>query len=357
MSNNVSSPKRRPLPFQDLVAIESATQSLWEPARNRRFFITGGTGFFGHWLISSFHHINQALSLHAELLVLSRSPDIFLAQHPWYQAYTDIHWLKGDITSFELPALKIDYVIHGATSASKTLNDTQPYEMMHTIFNGTAHVLHKISDQPIDRFLFISSGAVYGRQPFPKVSETFTGDVCLKNPANAYAEGKRAAEMLVQTMLPSATLARCFAFVGPYLPLDTHFAIGNFIQCVLTGRDIVLTGDGTPYRSYLYPSDLCIWLWTLLFKGQATAYNVGSDDGLPLSEIAHRVKENASNYTGRVVIQKASLPHSPPSWYVPDITQAREQLGLEINISLNEAICRTLDYHLDLTPEQNNINQ
>src|SRR5262249_22634461 len=146
------------------------------------------------------------------------------------------------------------------------------------------------------RYLLLSSGAVYGRQP-PDVShltEGHGGGPDVSDPRSAYAEGKRAAEVMAAIAAESTGLsvrvARCFAFVGPHLPLDVHFAIGNFIRDAMAGGPIRISGDGTAVRSYLYMADLAIWLWTLALSPAASgAFNVGSETAGSLLDTARVV--------------------------------------------------------------------
>ena len=142
-----------------------------------------------------------------------------------------------------------------------------------------------------------------------------------------------------------ATIARCFAFVGPHLPLDAHFAIGNFIRDAMNGEPIKVK-DGFPFRSYLYASDLTIWLWTILFKGEAChPYNVGSDQEITIAELAAEVAQHFrvplinSNRTEIVM----------PANYVPDISRSMRQLGLNILIARNDSVNKTAAWATSLT--------
>ena len=140
-------------------------------------------------------------------------------------------------------------------------------------------------------------------------------------------------------------IARLFAFVGPRLPLDAHYAVGNFIRDALDGNSIRISGDGTPFRSYLYAADLSIWIWTILFRGvPALPYNVGSTRAITISELA-RIVQSISQTSSGIEIAANPIPGLPAQRYVPATTRAEQGLGLEALISLEEGVRRTFDWH------------
>jgi dTDP-glucose 4,6-dehydratase len=333
----------RPLPREDLEHILAHTEDLWAELRGSRIFITGGTGFFGMWLLESFCHANDRLSLGAKATVLTRDPDAFASKAPHLAASQELSVIAGDVRDFEFPEGIFSHVIHAATTSSAPV---EPLEMFDTILRGTRRVLEFAAGHGTRKLLFTSSGAVYGRQPpnITHVPEDYCGAPDPTDPASAYGEGKRAAELLCALMASrhgfEAKIARCFAFVGPHLPLDAHFAIGNFIRDALGGGPIRVNGDGTPLRSYLYAADLAIWLWTILLKGApARPYNVGSDEAISIADLAHAIGEM---HGVGVSILGRPTPGAIPARYVPSAQRARSELGLAASIDTNDGVRRTV---------------
>jgi nucleoside-diphosphate-sugar epimerase len=335
---------------EDLQHILRNTESLWSSVKNKSFFLTGGTGFFGKWLLESFLFINKKLELNAQMVVLSRNPEKFLADFPFYKNESSIRFLKGDILNFETPPFSFQYIIHAATDSDAALNLSQPLVLLDNVIEGTKRILEFAQQNPVESFLYTSSGAVYGQQP-PEVTHIKESDsfkVDINKPASVYAEGKRVAELYgsiynVYNKIP-VKIARCFAFVGPYLPLNKHFAIGNFIGNALNKEDIIIKGDGAPCRSYLYAADLVIWLWTILFNGKENVpYNVGSDIDLSLRELADLVKQMQPGIEVQVLTE---LDKSKPTErYIPNIDLAKQTLGLDVRINLKEAIEKTFKFY------------
>jgi dTDP-glucose 4,6-dehydratase len=331
---------------QDLDNILARTEPLWQELRGQRILITGVTGFFGCWLLESFAWANQRLDLNAHVVGLSRNPGLLAEKAPHLAQDPAITLHAADVRHCDFPQGAFSHVIHAATEASAKLNSEAPLVMFDTIVEGTRRALQFSIAGSVARFLFVSSGAVYGTQPaqLTHVGECFEGGPDPLNPASAYAEGKRSAEMLCSLAASprlAATVARCFAFVGPYMQLDAHFAIGNFIADRLHERPIRVQGDGSAVRSYLYAADLTVWLWTILFQGHSRrAYNVGSEEALNIATLASEVAAAVPPALD-VSIASAPTPGAPVHRYVPCTTRAREELGLRAEVPLREAICRT----------------
>jgi dTDP-glucose 4,6-dehydratase len=297
------------------------------------------------WLLESFAHINDALGLGMRATVLTRDPERFCQKAPHLAARRDLDFLAGDVRNFAFPEGEFRYVVHGATTSGGPVDDL---EMLETIIEGTRRVLDLAATRGTRKFLYISSGAVYGKQPqdLSHIPEDYRGAPDPLDPCSAYGEGKRVGELF--SVLEArkagfeAKIARCFAFIGPHLPLDAHFAAGNFIRDALAGGPIKVKSDGKSVRSYLYASDLAVWLWAILFQGRSSvAYNVGSDEAINVAELAQMIGGL------RGVEVEIGSPESAVanSRYVPSCRLAAEHLSLQSLMGLKVGLERMLAWN------------
>ena len=316
-----------------------------------RLFVTGGTGFVGSWLLESLAWAVTRLGVDVRVVVLTRDPDAFRRQSPALAAAPHLQLVRGDVRAVPSGLGTFDGVVHAATPASAELNRDEPLFMLDTIVDGGRSVLDLARAAGPIPFLFTSSGAVYGRAPatLESIPESYLGAPDPLLPTNAYHEGKRVGEFQCAVFADRygirAKIARLFAFVGPYLPLDRHLAIGNFMRDALAGRPIVVGGDGTTVRSYLYGADMVVWLWAIYARGQTSrAYNVGSSNAIDIAALARTV---ASRIEPQVAVEIRGRPMAGASLdrYIPDTRRIRDELGVAERIGLRDAIDRTMAFY------------
>jgi dTDP-glucose 4,6-dehydratase len=331
---------------QELDAVIALAQDDLARLNGGRLFITGGTGFIGCWLLECLRHAEKRLGVRLQTVILTRSIEAFKNKAPHLAEHPSFAFVRGNIVDFDFPDGEFSHIIHAAADASAKLNAEDPLRMFDTVTAGTRRALDFAMASKAKRFLQLSSGAVYGRQPsdMTHLEERWMGAPDCGVPVNAYAEAKRAAEMLCaiygKQFGLEISIARIFAVLGPYQTLDAHFAAGNFINDAKRGRTVIVQGDGRACRSYLYAGDLVVWLLRQLVLGEpGRAYNVGSSESVTIGELAARVAALIGR--GDYTILGAADAGWNPGRYTPSTAAIERDLGVARTVSLDEAILRT----------------
>jgi dTDP-glucose 4,6-dehydratase len=330
---------------RDLAHVLDHARDAWGDLRGAHVLITGATGFVGSWLLETLVHANDALHLGVHVTALVRAREAFAERLPHLAASPVVELRTGDVRSVVPPPRAFSHYVHCASAATPEMNARRPDDVVEIIERGTAHMLEEAASGRGARFLQISSGSVYGRQPpgLERMDESYRGTADALDSAQRFGAAKRRAELYGEAAVARGVAfvsARVFALVGPRLPLDGQFAIGNFIGDALAARPIRLTGDGTPVRSWMHAADMAAWCWTLLVRGRAgAAYNVGSETPVSMWNAARLV---AALPVTPVTVERARAPEpgAAPSRYVPSTRRAREELALEAWIPFDDALRR-----------------
>jgi dTDP-glucose 4,6-dehydratase len=332
--------------FSDLEEINQNSVHDLEDLVNKPLVITGASGFVGTWLTLSWVSARRKLKGRGRLLITSRNPESLLPLTNIIDSDSPITVLPSDIRNLAIPS---DFVsgnlIHAATPASAALNSSDPAMMLKIIIDGQEKVLAE-AIRTNNKVLFLSSGAVYGRQPMDlgQLAESWEGGPFIGDSNSAYHEGKRVAELMGNIASEKNGLhfvtARLFAFIAPFLPLGTHFAAGNFIRDAVTSNRIEIQSGGGSIRTYLYATDLCSSLWALQARGQSgRAYNVGSAEEIRIRELAALISQIA-NRKAKVVVRGIDT-FANLSRYVPSVERISKELGVVQSVTLRQAVLRT----------------
>lgn len=335
------------LPYLETIFSNTDEKARWQAIDQKKIFITGGTGFFGKWWLACYLYAKEHLGVKADIIILSRSPGCFIRQFPECNI-EDIAWCVGDITSFPIPEVDFDFILHMARDYAP-ISLKNPISQFSSIVLGTKRVLEAAHKSTNCTLLFVSSGAVYGKHSCA-LSEDMLSTVDPLNSDNGYLISKLAAEQLCslyhKQYALNVKIARCFTFLGPFLQLDTHFAAGNFINSVILGNDIVIKSDGAAIRSYMYPSDLMNWIMAVMIQGESvTPYNIGSPQPISIRDLAQTIVDVSGKEVKCKILGKASA-NEHRHFYVPDTSYTEKCFDVTTKIDMSQIIQTTIDWNL-----------
>lgn len=322
-----------------------------EQFRHKTILVTGGTGFFGCWLLPALAYLKSKLDGELNVIALSRNPTLFLSTYPELNLMGCIEFIKGDVTNFSLEGHRATHLLHMATtSAMETFGGHPQAAKLSTLAAGTQHVIDTCGDH-LESVLFTSSGVVYGSGHQTPMSETSPIFIDTSRPDSALAAGKLFAETLVASRAAELGyhfgIARCFAFAGPYLPLDLHYAFGNFIFSTMRGQACEITGTGDAVRSYMHVGDATAWLLRLLSEPKDALFNIGSEVPISIHDLASLISDHGSCEPPIFSHKKADgTGVTSRSYYVPSTKKMRLfYKGLDQWTSLTETINQMLHSH------------
>ena len=309
-----------------------------------RVLLTGGTGFIGKWLIEIAQVACDSGATNFEIVVPTRDTSSSHAIETRKIGFKNLSLVQGDLLNDTFNIGKVDAIIHAATPASAKLDESNPAEMTRINTQSMQAALKFAQNKA--PFLFTSSGAIYGNQPQSVTHIPEEREHPYSELTSAYAKGKQLAEsMCMQAAeVGSCTpiIARLFAFSGYYLPLDTHFAIGNFIQNVLDRKPILISGDGQAHRSYLYGADMATWLWCALAKKSSPQpLHIGSEHSVSIFKLAQavaRVSATELKYLPEIKVAVTSANSDKFHKYVPSNTTTKSHLNVQEWTSLETGI-------------------
>lgn len=303
--------------------------------------ILGGSGFVGTSICA-----NRDLSVFETVTTASRHLHHVHEDENQFPIFNNVSW---DIREKAELSSNFDVIIHAATPASAVLNSDNPNEMFDVIVQGMKNVIDfasRNSNPPT--ILFTSSGAVYGEvnSSIDRIPEDWRGAIDPNHPSSAYAEGKRVAEYLLGVAtsqgICNGLIARMFAFSGTNLPMDRHFAVGNFVRDAVSARAIQVRSDGSSIRSYMDQRDMASWLFRILEVGQSdTIYHVGSERSISIRDLAFLIAFRTQTILQQeitVEVQGLKSSIDGVSRYVPSTFLTRQALGVSETISLEESI-------------------
>ena len=321
--------------------------------KNKKILIIGGTGFFGKSFLKLF--LNKSLDKWgiSKVLIMSRSPEIL--NKTFGKKLKKVVLYKMDMAlANDLPLC--DYIIHAATSTDQRVYKKNFFNIKKNNLENISNFLRIIKKKKFrkTKIVYMSSGIVYGsNKSLKKIKETDPILPIKKNCSDYYNNNlyrfiKIISEDLIfdfnKKLKMKIAIARCFAFVGEFLPLNRHYFIGNLLYSILNNKKLIINNSNLKkvFRSYLYADELVEWIMKILTgaNNKTEVFNVGSDQSISLFNLTQFFKSSYNLKNKRYIIKKYSKM-ADLDFYVPCINKMKRRFKLSIKINLKKSIRKT----------------
>ena len=314
----------------------------WRKFENSKILIYGGTGFIGSWLTTALEKANSELGLNIDVSIVTR--DAHAARVKFGSTDSGgIQFIEHDFAFGPLnDFFEADYIFHGGTPTRVSTGSNNPVNLLNASVNAANHSIQCKSFRfEVPMAVHLSSGAIYGQQSMENSHRSEDDNAA--DELDAYGQAKLATDRVLQDAFDAGKIRfqspRLFAFAGPLLQLDAHFAVGNFMLDGVQGKPISVNGNPSTLRSYMYPSDLIIALLVIATYDEYLNVNIGSEESISMSNLAYLIS--------RLTTQKEVLftnPNLNPSNYVPSTSRLKSILPEYKFLTLEDSLRRWIDW-------------
>ena len=307
-----------------------------------RILITGGAGFIGS------HLCDRLLAEGHEVIAMDNLSTGNVENIAHLAGHERFHFIKHDVTNYIYVPGPVDAVLHLASLPSPVDYLNYPIQTLKVGALGTHKTLGLALEKGA-RYLLASTSEVYGDPLVHPQHEDYWGNVNPVGPRGVYDESKRFAEALTMAYHRyhgvDTRIARIFNTYGPRMRADDGRVVPNFICQALRGEPLTVYDDGSRTRSFCYIDDLVEGLVRLLFSDEVRPVNLGNPQEMTILEFAHKVLEVTGSSSPITFVHPTDeRTKDDPKVRCPDITRAREVLGWEPRVPLEEGLRRTVEY-------------
>ena len=315
----------------------------FKPLNNSSICVLGGTGFIGTWLVSAINYLNKYHGCRVDMTIYTRNRKLALEKFP-LKEFPSLKIREFDFLTGITDLGEFDLIVNGSTPTSTKPNENSKHIFYYPSINASESIIHSAQNHKnLTRVVNLSSGAVYGPQSLSVSHQPEVDAITLSEKLDDYSSAKIMSERVFTESGSTATLKsispRLFAFFGPGLPLNQHFAIGNFIRDGLDGLPIRILGNPETKRSYMFPTDLIRWLLTALLDPKEGNFNIGSEATISILELATLVSSLTSTRGVEILNRLA-----PASNYVPSTSKFRQSYKVNETVALSEGLEWWIDW-------------